>query len=456
MPDRHAKGRRARLTAALLATAVAVAVTASACSSSPDDKGSDGGTLVVQSGLANSPGILAVYEKLNKQFEDENPGVKVEFTAKSFDDLASLAKLQLSGTNPPDVTQVNRGYQALGAFVKGGLLTNMDDYAKKHGWDTRQTASQLQLNRFSTDGKLMGEGPLWGMSATTAWIGLLMNTEIAEKLGITEAPKTIAELEEQMQRAKAAGEIPMQFGSASGELAAWLLSELLLAHGGPQAVQDLVFHRANATFTSESAVWAAKTMKSWGDKGYFAPDWTAYKTDQVLANFISGKGLFSLTSSRFTPLKGTPEQTKKLRMVFFPSVSGKGIAAVGAGDIPWTIPVKAKKKDLSAKYIDFVTSQKAAEQFLAGGAIPSKPPADADTAINSANLPVPSQDALRNGLKLVGEGTPVPYVDWGAPELYPTISRTFDQLMSGALSVDGLLAELQKSYGPFVESLAKG
>ncbi|MEV6923374.1 extracellular solute-binding protein [Dactylosporangium sp. NPDC051485] len=460
MPNRHPKGRRTRFTA-LLATAVAVAVTASACSSSPDDKGSadgggGGGTLVVQSGLANSPGILAVYQKLNKQFEDENPGVKIDFVAKSFDDLASVAKLQLSGTNPPDVTQVNRGYQAMGAFVKGGLLTNMDDYSKKLGWDTRQTASQLQLNRFSTDGKLMGEGPLWGMSATTAWIGLLMNTEIAEKLGITEPPKTIAELEDQMQRAKAAGEVPMQFGSANGELAAWLLSELLLAKGGPQAVQDLVFHHSNATFTSETAAWAAKTMKSWGDKGYYAPNWTAYKTDQVLANFISGKGLFSLTSSRFTPLKGTPEQTKKLRMVFFPSVSGQGIAAVGAGDIPWTIPVKAKKKDLSAKYIDFVTSQKAAEQFLAGGAIPSKPPADAESAITAANLPVPSQDALRNGLKLVGEGTPVPYVDWGAPELYPTISRTFDQLMSGALSPEGLLGELQKSYGPFVESLEKG
>lgn len=438
------------LPAALMVATMAVA----ACSSGSDGAESgDRTTLVVQNGLGGSPGLLAIYEKLNQQFEAENPGVTVDFVTKSFDELANTSKLQLSGSNPPDLTQVNRGYQALGAFAKGNLLTDLADYAKQYGWDTRQTESQLQLNRHSTDGKVMGEGPLWGMSATTAWIGLLMNTEIARKLGITSEPKTIGELEAQMQKAKDAGEIPMQFGTANGELAAWLLSELLLAQGGPEAVQNLVFHKGDATFTAPTAQWAATTMKSWGDKGFFAPDWTAYKTDQVIANFTAGKGLFSLTSSRFMPLKGTPEQTAKFKMIFFPSVSGQGLAAVGAGDIPWTIPAKSKHKDLAAKYIDFVTSDKAAEQFLAGGAIPSRPPANARSTIESADLPAPSRDALTNGLELVGDGTPVPYVDWGAPELYPTISSSIDKLLAGSLSTDAFLEQLQDVYGPFVKSL---
>ena len=446
---------RLRRFISLPAAALMVATLAiTACSSGSQDAGSgDGKTLVVQNGLGGSPGLLAIYQKLNEQFESENPGVSIDFVTKSFDELASTSKLQLSGSNPPDLTQVNRGYQALGAFAKGNLLTDLAGYAEQYGWADRQTASQLQLNRHTTDGKVMGEGPLWGMSATTAWIGLLMNTEIAQKLGITSEPKTIQELEAQMQLAKDAGEIPLQFGSANGELAAWLLSELLLAQGGPEAVQNLVFHKGGATFTSPTAAWAATTMKSWGDRGFFPPDWTAYKTDPVIANFTSGKGLFSLTSSRFMPLKGTPEQTAKFTMVFFPSVSGQGLAAVGAGDIPWTIPAKSRNKDLAAKYIDFVTSDKAAEQFLARGAIPSKPPANAQAAIEAANLPAPSRDALTNGLKLVGEGTPVPYVDWGAPELYPTISSSFDKLMSGSLSVDAFLGQLQDAYGPFVTSL---
>ena len=448
MPKFRLRRRFTYISAAILAATLALA----GCGSD-DDAGAGDSTLVVLNGLGGSPGILAIYEKLNEQFESENPGVTVDFQTKSFDELASTSKLQLSGGSPPDVSQVNRGYQALGAFAKGGLLTDLADYAKQYGWDARRSESQLQLNRHSTDGKLMGEGPLWGMDATTAWIGLLVNTEIATKLGIAEPPKTIAELESQMQKAKDAGEIPMQFGTGNGELAAWLLSELLLAQGGPGAVQDLVFHKGDATFTSPTGVWAATTMKTWADKGFFAPDWTAYKTDQVIANFTGGKGLFSLTSSRFMPMKGTADETRKFSMVFFPSVSGQGVAAVGAGDIPWTIPAKAKNKDLAAKYIDFVTSEAAAAQFLAGGAIPSKPPAGADAAISSANLPVPSQEAVSNGLKLVGDGTPVPYVDWGAPELYPVISSSVDQLLAGSLSVDDFLGKLQEAYGPFVKSL---
>lgn len=44
-------------------------------------------------------------------------------------------------------------------------------------------------------------------------------------------------------------------------------------------------------------------------------------------------------------------------------------------------------------------------------------------------------------------------MDWGAPELYPTISSSFDKLMSGSLSVDDFLKQLQDVYGPFVKSL---
>lgn len=451
----HPRRRGIRLTASLVAVTLAVALSASACSSDKDgSEGSGKSTLVVQSGLGGSPAILAAYEKLNEKFEAEN-GVKVDFVTKSFDDLANTAKLTLSGGNPPDVIQTNRGYQAMGAFVKGGLLVNLDDYAAKYGWDKRQSEEQLQLNRFKEDGVRMGEGPLWGMSATSAWIGMLVNNNVAKELGITEPPKTIAELESQMEKAKEGGFVPFAFGSANGELAAWLLSELLLAKGGPSAVQDLVFHNNDATFTSDTAKWAADTMKSWGDKGYFTPDWTAYKTDQVMGNFTKGGSLFTLTSSRFMPLAET-DQTDQIGMVAFPGVEGDGLAAVAAGDIPWTIPAKSKNQDLAAKYIDFVTNAESAKSFLEGGAIPSFPPSDAEAVIKAGDFPRPSREALSTGLRVLGEGTPIPYVDWGAPELYPVISDSFDLLMSGSLSPEKFAEQLQNAYGPFVDSLEQG
>jgi raffinose/stachyose/melibiose transport system substrate-binding protein len=448
---------RARKSLGLVVGTTALAVVAAGCGSS-SDTGNDGDevTLTVESALGGSTAILAAYEELNEQFESEHPGVTVEFKAKGFDEFNNTAKLQLSSDNPPDLTQVNRGYQAMGSFVKAGLLDPLDDLADEHGWADRQSEAQLELNRFSEDGVRMGDGPLWGMSATTAWIGLLMNTALADELGISAPPSTIAELEEQMQTAKEAGEIPFQFGSASGELAAWLLSELLIAEGGPEVVQDIVFHRDGENFKSDTARWAAGKMKEWGDAGYFTPDWTAYKTDQVMANFTSGEGLFALTSSRFMPLAGDPEVLDNVTMVAFPSVSGDELAAVAAGDIPWAIPSKSSNKDLAAEYVDFVTNADSAEVFAEHGAIPSYPPKDLESAITSAGLDPASADAIRNGVHLLETGTPVPYVDWGAPELYPVISSSFDLLMSGSMSPDAFLGAMQDAYEPFVESLEKG
>jgi raffinose/stachyose/melibiose transport system substrate-binding protein len=411
-------------------------------------------TLVVQNGAGGATGLLAAYANLNKEFEAAHPGVKIQFVTKSFDEVVSTAKLQLSGPNPPDVTQTNQGYQAMGTFVKAGLLVNLDSYATKYNWVSRQSSKLLELNgHFSTNGVKMGEGPLWGISVTNAWIGLLMNNDIAAQLGISGSPKTFAELEQDLAAAKAKGVVPFQFGSSNGEMPAWLLTELLLAEGGPGAVNDIVFHHNNPTFKSDSAIWAAQTLKSWASKGYFTPNYTAYKTDEAYSKFAAGGGLFDLVGSWLMPIPGTPDQTKKFSMVVFPSVSGAGPNAVAAGDMPWTIPTHSKHHDLAAEYINFISSEQAANELLASGNMPAFAPAGLDAQLAKANLPSPSQDAIKNGLAVIGTGSPVPFIDWGAPPLYDAIKSGFESLTAGSMSVDAFTSHLQDAYGPYVQSL---
>jgi raffinose/stachyose/melibiose transport system substrate-binding protein len=449
-------GYRTRRTVprALLAAGAAVGLLLSGCSSSGSGSNSKDVTLVVQNGAGGGTGLLAAYAELNKQFEASHPGVKIKFVTKSFDEQVSTAKLQMSGPNPPDVTQTNQGYQALGTFAKAGLLTNLDSYAQKYGWSTRQSSKLLELNgHFSKDGVQMGQGPLWGISVTNAWIGLLMNMDIATQLGISAPPKTFAELEQDLATAKQKGAVPFQFGSSNGEMAAWLLTELILAKGGPDAVNDIVLHRNNPTFKSPTVTWALQTLRSWAANGYFTPNYTAYKTDEVLSNFASGKGLFSLGGSWLMPLPGTPEQTKNAKMVVLPSVSGDGPNAIAAGDMPWTIPAHSKHHDLAAEYINFVATEKAADVFLAGGNIPSFAPGDLDAQLAKANLPGPSQDAIKNGLAVINTGSPVPYIDWGAPDLYDAIKSGFESLANGSMSVDSYASHLEDAFAPYVKSL---
>jgi raffinose/stachyose/melibiose transport system substrate-binding protein len=436
------------------AAAVCVAALALAGCSSGSKSGSGSVTLVVQNGAGGATGLLAAYARLNSQFEAAHPGVKIKFVTKSFDDVVSTAKLQLSGPNPPDVTQTNQGYQAMGTYAKAGLLLNLDDYAKKYNWVSRQSSKLLELNgHFSKDGVKMGEGPLWGISVTNAWIGLLMNMQVASQLGITAPPQTFAELEQDLATAKGKSVVPFQFGSSNGEMPAWLLSELMLAKGGPDAVNDIVFHRNDPTFKSPNAQWAAETLKSWSDKGYFTPNYTAYKTDEAFSNFAKGKGLFDLAGSWLLPIPGSAEQTKNFKMVVFPSVSGEGPNAVAAGDMPWTIPTHSKHHDLSAEYINFISSEQAADELLASGNMPSFAPGDLDAQIAKANLPPASQDALKNGLAVINTGNPVPFIDWGAPDLYDAIKSGFETLTGGSMSVDSFQSHLQDAYGPYVSSL---
>ncbi|MDX6229197.1 MAG: raffinose/stachyose/melibiose transport system substrate-binding protein [Frankiales bacterium] len=451
---------------ALTAVGAIAALLTAACSSSSSSaaKSSSGAattssgesvTLVVQNGAGGATGLLAAYADLNKQFEAAHPGVKIDLVTKTFDEVVTTAKLQLSGDNPPDVTQTNQGYQAMGAFVKAGLLTNMDAYATKYGWVDRQSSALLELNgHFSADGVKMGAGPLWGISVTNAWIGLLMNMDVASQLGITAPPKTFAELEADLAAAKAKGTVPFQFGSANGEMPAWLLSNFLLAKGGPAAVNDVVFHAAGASLQSPTAAWAAQTLKTWAGNGYFTKDWAAFKTDEVFTKFSKGDGLFTLAGSWLMPIPGTAADTKKFRMVVFPSVSGDGPNAVAAGDMPWTIPTHSKHHDLAAEYINFISSDTAAEKLLASGNMPSFAPKDIDAALNAAGLPGPSQDAIKNGIAVINTGHPVPFVDWASPGLYDAIKAGFDKLVSGSLSVDAFQSQLQAAYGPFVTSLS--
>ncbi|MCW2966328.1 MAG: hypothetical protein JWM71_100 [Solirubrobacteraceae bacterium] len=338
------------LTAVLAVGSLAMSACSSSSSSSGKTSSSGSTTLIVQNGAGGATGLLAAYAGLNKQFEAAHPGVKIKFITKSFDEVVSTAKLQLSGSNPPDVTQTNQGYQAMGTFVKAGLLVNLDSYSKKYGWESRQSSKLLELNgHFSKDGVKMGEGPLWGISVTNAWIGMLMNSKLGSQLGISAPPATFAELENDLATAKAKGVVPFQFGSSNGEMPAWLLSELMLAKGGPDAVNNIVFHRNDPTFKSDTAKWAADTMRSWAKKGYFTPNYTAYKTDEAFSNFAQGKGLFSLAGSWLLPIPGSAADAANFKMVVLPSVSGSGPNAVAAGDMPWTIPTHSKHHDLSAE-----------------------------------------------------------------------------------------------------------
>ena len=54
-------------------------------------------------------GINDAQVKLNNQFQQKYPNVKIERVSRSFSDLKTTLKLALTSKNPPDVVQANQG-----------------------------------------------------------------------------------------------------------------------------------------------------------------------------------------------------------------------------------------------------------------------------------------------------------------------------------------------------------
>jgi raffinose/stachyose/melibiose transport system substrate-binding protein len=451
------RGRPASKIFAIAAAATMVAGIA-ACTSASD--AASGGpttghiTLVVQNGDGGETGLLAGYAKLNKEFEAAHPGVTIDFVTKNFTDLVDTLKLQLSGSNPPDVTQVNEGYSSMGALVTDGLLTNLDGYASKYGWASRQSAALLAVDgRFSSNGQTMGTGPLWGVAATGAWVGLFENTAVARSLGITSAPATFAALEQDLAIAKKHNVVPLQYGSSDGGESAWMLATLIAAENTPQALLSIVDAKSGASMTSAAVLKVANTIQTWANDGYFTPGWAAYSNSDVFTKFADGQGLFDLNGSWNVPISGSA--ASDIEMVPFPSVSGSASspAAVATGDVAWTIPAKSAHATLAAEYINFITSKSAGDTWIASGNVPATMPDDVSAALASAHVTGASAQAVTQWQTIMTSGTALPYVDWSTPTFYNTIESATEELAAGKITPSAFTSQLQADYGPFTKSL---
>jgi raffinose/stachyose/melibiose transport system substrate-binding protein len=449
-PPSTPRSRRRVLSA--LAAVGAAALAISACSGTSSSGGAAGAThghitLVVQSGDGGNTGMLAGYAALNKQFEAQHPGVTIKFQVKDFTNLVNTIKLELSGTNPPDVTQVNEGYDSgsMGPLVTDHLLLNLNSYASKYGWNTRQSASLLAIDgRFSSNGQTFGTGPLYGICSNGAWVGLFENTRIAHSLGITSAPTTLAMLEHDLAVAKAHHFVPMAFNAFGSS---WMLASLLLA-SSPQLVTNIVTAKPGITLESAQVRTAANTIRTWGARGYFPAGWAANRTSDSIGQFLGGKSLFTVDGSWNVPLPSSVPAAD-FTMIPFPTAGG---SAVATGDLDWSIPTNSKHQALAAEYINFLTSAQSAATWVAHGVVPATVPNNLNSLMNSSHLTGPSKSAMLGWQQIMTTGTPVPYMDWATPTFLNTIQTAVTELGAGKISPTAFAAALQADWGPFAKS----
>ena len=378
-------------------------------------------------------GQNAQMKQLIAAFQKKYPNVTIDRVAKSFTDLQKTLKLAVSGPKAPDVVEANQGRPIMGALVTAGLLRPLDDYAKIYNWRDRYSPTLLSLNSFSPDGKEFGSGSLFGLSQMGEIVGLFYNKD-----KVKTPPKTLDELEQQLQKAKSAGDVGIQFGNVDKWPGIHEYESVLGQTADKQAVRDFVFAKPDASFKNPQFTQAASTLSDWVKKGYFNKGFSGTNDVAALQQFAKGKGYFMIAGTWDTAdlVKAMGD---KVGFVPMPGKDPSSPVSLGGESLPFAVTAASKHPDVAAAYINFITSPQAAQVLVNTDNLPAMKGAPAA----SGGLP---GDVSAAWTKLNEVDGIIPYLDYTTPTFYDDITAAIQELLGGKQSPSQFTAGVQQAF----------
>ena len=380
------------------------------------------------------PGKLA--EEFTKQF----PNVTFDIKEDQFANMMENSPRILSEDNPPDLIRL----PSLTDLVANNLLLNLDNYFTEFGWD-KFPAGQLVQLRVEEGGRPRGTGSLFAMGLNYSMTGVFYNKELAAQLGMTEAPKTLADLDALLAKAKEAGIQPiMQWNKGTAGLA-FPLQNLMGAYGAPEPINDWIFQKDGATINTPENLEAAEHLDAWIKAGYFPSDANAIEYFQMMSRFIGGEGLFMFNGDWESGNLDT-NAAGKFGFFIMPSEEDGGRHATMSAPLTFGIAAKAAHADCAAFFLDWVATNEEARKInvAVGGSNPGGPvdlamPAVTPGSVTEASLAAGQTLAEDNGaMDFIANATGAIFAAGWTPEL--------QKMVGGQQTATGLLEAVQEEY----------
>ncbi|AGL19099.1 ABC transporter substrate-binding protein [Actinoplanes sp. N902-109] len=382
---------------------------------------------------------------LSEEFTKQFPNVTFDIREDQFAVITQNAPRVLAD-DPPDLMRLPQ----VSELAKDNLLLNMDSYAKAYGWD-KWPASQLEQMRFGSSGE-RGTGSLVAMGLNFSMTGIFYNKKLAAQIGMTQPPQTLAEFDTALQKAKAAGIVPIdQFnGGATGGLA-FPLQNLMAAYGPAAPINDWIFNKPGATIDTPSNLQATQHLEKWIKSGYFAPDINSQDYAMMMSRFIGGKNLF-IFSGDWESGNLDKQMAGNAGFFLMPPAQAGGKQAAMSAPLTYGVGAKAKNPDCAAFFLNWVaTNQKARDIGVqVGGSHPMGPtdaymPEVGKDTVTAATLAAGATIGQDNGaMDFIANATGAIYAKSWTPQL--------QRLVAGQQNPQGLLTAVQKDY----ESQVKG
>lgn len=229
-------------------------------------------------------------DDLTAEFTKQHPNITFNVTRDTFANLTANAPKLLASSTPPDLIRL----PTIGDTVKDGLLADLDPYFDAYGWD-KWSESQLAPLRVNEDG-VRGSGSLYQLGLGYSVTGIYMNTKFADQLGIDAPPATLAELEEDLAAAKAAGILPIMAGDKDG-VVNFVVQAAMNQYADKSEMMDWIFNVPGATYDTPGNTQGADLVRKWADAGYFPSDINAIDYASFVSRFQAGEGLFTFNGN---------------------------------------------------------------------------------------------------------------------------------------------------------------
>jgi raffinose/stachyose/melibiose transport system substrate-binding protein len=394
-----------------------------------------------------------VIEQILKKFQDAHPGVTIQRTARTFDDLSMTLKLTVSSGDGPIITKVNQGAGDMGAMVKEKLLVPVDPYAEKYGWAKGQSDSVLARDRWSDKGQF-GEGANYGISGLGELVGLYYNAKVLKDAGIETPPATFEEFTADLDKLKEKGVTPIMIGTVKQHMALHLLaavSQAQISATDRKSLDDLVYGRGG-TWKTPGNLKAAQLVHDWATKGYFFSGYQGISADDADQLFSQGQAAFMITGTWYL---GDQQTNPDIHFMRLPPPAGvKAPLIVGGVDLAWAITSVAKDqktKDLAGEYLNYMVSDEAANEWASAGFLPAVAIKDL-TKIKVSPL---LGEAIGVWNTINSENALGHYPDWASPTMLKTFDDNLPVMLADGQTPEALIDALEKDYTTYLATLKK-
>jgi ABC-type glycerol-3-phosphate transport system substrate-binding protein len=199
------------------------------------------------------------------------------------------------------------------------------------------------------------------------------NKALAGQIGMTEPPRSLAEFEDLLGRAREGGLLPIMVNGKDGGTT-FLLQNLQMDYAGTnEAMQAWTFNQAGADIDVEPTVQAAAALQGWAQDGYLPDDVNGIDQSTAPIRFKEGEGVFFPSGNWQAP--GLDASRGAFGFFLFPPTEEDGQYSAMTAGSNLAIAARSEHQQEAAAFLDFVqTDQKARELTVRlGGLIPAGP-----------------------------------------------------------------------------------